>query len=98
MGTFQRTETVDARQFTGGLENGTNLALWVNSQGQLTETRAEYHDAIKIGSRTLGERVRIRTYNWRESAFVGDWVILKQDGSFAHMSDQEFLEAGYSQV
>jgi hypothetical protein len=72
--------------------------MWVNEHGQWTETRAEYHEAIQVGSRTLGERVRIRTYNWRESAFVGDWIVRKQDGTFAHMSDQEFLEAGYVQV
>ncbi len=98
MGTFQRTETVDARQFTGGVDNGSNLALWVNSNGQLTETRAEWMDAIKVGAKTLGERVRIRTYSWRESCFVGDWIILKQDGSFDHMSEQAFIEAGYVQV
>lgn len=98
MGTFQRTETVDARQFTGGVENGTNLALWVNEHGQMTETRAEHHGPVKVGLKELGERVRIRTYNWRESAFVGDWIILKQDGTFTHMSDQEFIEAGYVQA
>lgn len=98
MGTFQRTETIDARQFTGGKENGTNLAMWVNSNGQLTETRAEWFDAINVHRRTNPEFVYIRTYTWRERVYVGDWVILKQDGTFDHMRDQDFQAAGYVQA
>lgn len=98
LGTFQKTETVDARQFTGGLENGTNLALWVNSNGHLTEARAEWHNEIKNITHTLPERVRLRSYTLREYAYVGDWIILRQNGIFDHMRDQEFKAAGYVQV
>jgi hypothetical protein len=98
MGTFQRTETVDARQFTGGVENGTSLALWVNSKGQLTETRAEWHDGIKETRLNRPEYVNVRTYNWREHVYVGDWIILKQDGTFDHMRHQDFVAAGFIQV
>jgi hypothetical protein len=97
LGTFQKTETVDARQFTGGLENGTNLALWVNSNGQLTEARAEWHDELK-GTYTIPERVRLRSYTLREDAYVGDWIILKQNGIIDHMRNQEFIAEGYVQV
>jgi hypothetical protein len=100
MGTFQRTETVDARQFTGGKENGANLALWVNSNGQLTETRAEWHQPVNTGNPMTSrpEFVYIRTYNWREHVYLGDWVIFKQDGTFDHMRHQDFNAAGYIQV
>lgn len=98
MGTFQRTETIDARQFTGGVDNGSNLALWVNSNGQLTETRAEWFDGMKGNSFTRPEFVYVRTYTWREHVYVGDWVILKQDGTFDHMRDQDFKASGYIQV
>jgi hypothetical protein len=95
LGTFQKTETVDARQFTGGLENGTNLAMWVNSNGQMPESRAEWEDELK-GKHP--ERVKLRTYAFREDIYVGDWVILKQNGFFDHMRPQEFEESGYVQV
>jgi hypothetical protein len=98
LGTFQKTETVDARQFTGGKENGTNLSLWVNSNGHLTEARAEWHDELKAAGYITPERVRLRSYTLRENAYVGDWIILRQNGLFDHMRDQEFIVAGYVQV
>lgn len=98
MGTFQRTETIDARQFTGGEENGENLALWVNCNGQLTETRAEWCESVQIAGKTLHDRVRVRSYNFHETAFPDYWIILKQNGDYAVMSPEEFLEAGYVQV
>lgn len=97
MGTFQRTETVDARQFTGGLENGTNLALWVNANGQSTETRASWHEA-SIGQYKVPERVRIRSYLFRTDVYVGDWIILQQDGTFDHMRPEAFDASGFKQV
>ena len=97
MGTFQRTETVDARQFTGGKQNGTDLALWVNQNGQLTETRAEWYNSITAYNRTTPEFVYVRTYSWRERVYIGDWIIWKQDGTFEHMRDQDFVAAGYKE-
>jgi hypothetical protein len=98
MGTFQRTETVDARQFTGGLENGTNLALWVNEHGQLTETRAFYYEGIKETRNNNPEHIRVRTYAFRVDVYIGDWIILKQDGTFDVMRPQEFAASGFTQV
>lgn len=98
MPTFQRTETVDARQFTGGKENGLDIALWVNAQGKLTETRAEYMPEIKAAMKDHPEYVRIRNYVFRTSVYQGDWVILRQDGRFDHLRPQEFEAAGYKQV
>lgn len=96
--TFQRTETIDARQFEGGLTNGTNLAFWVNEHGQRTETRAEWFNSIEAYGRTNPEFVYMRTYTWRERVYVGDWIILKQDGTFDHMRDEDFKAAGYIQA
>lgn len=99
MGTFQRTETVDARQFTGGIENGTNLALWVNSNGQMTETRAEWLETTQVGSKVLPERVRLKScHSWRDVAFMSDWIVQKQDGSFEVLRPEMFLSEGYVQV
>lgn len=95
MGTFQRIETVDARQFTGGIENGSNLALWVNSNGQTTETRAEWLPEIKGTLTHIPERVRVRNYTFRDDVYVGDWVVLKQDGTFDTMRPRDFALAGY---
>lgn len=98
MPTFQRTETVDARQFEGGLQGGSNLALWVNSNGQSSETRAFYQEGIKETRLNRPEHLRIRSYNFRVDAYVGDWVILKQDGTFDVLRPQDFASAGYKQV
>lgn len=99
MGTFQRKETVDARQFTGGLDDGTNLALWVNSNGSaFTETRAAWRKALSLGGRTLPDSVRVRSINYDRSAFPTDWIVQHQDGTFEVLSNNEFISAGYQQV
>lgn len=98
MGTFQKTETVDARQFTGGIENGSDLALWVNSIGQQMEERADWYDRRINNVLTLPERIRLRTYTRWSDVYVGDWIIYRQDGTIDHMRDQDFRAAGYIQV
>lgn len=99
MGTFQRTETIDARQFEGGLDAGTNLALWVNSNGSaIQEVRADWRRSLYLGGRSLPDSVRIRYRNYDRAAYPTDWIVLKQDGDFVVMSDNEFVEAGYEQV
>lgn len=99
MGTFQRTETVDARQFTGGIENGSDLALWVNSNGQQTETRAEWLEETKVGTKTLPERVSLHTCGgWCGTAFVDDWIVQRQDGSFEVLRPELLISEGYVQV
>jgi len=96
MGTFQRTETIDARQFTGGEEDGLAIALWVNSNGQATETRAAYHKP----SKPIPERVKVYNYGCRSGfvAYPQDWVIRNQDGSFETLRPEAFVEAGFKQV
>jgi hypothetical protein len=97
--TFQRTETVDARQFTGGKENGASLALWVNSNGQMTETRAEWLEATEVGTKTLPERVRVHSVDkWNGTAFTDDWIVQKQDGTFEVLRPELLILEGYVQV
>lgn len=99
MGTFQRIETVDARQFTGGKENGANLALWVNSNGQMTETRAEWRQEHELTPEVvLPEIVRVQTPTSRTNAFAHDWIVQKQDGSFVVLRPEELILQGYVQV
>jgi hypothetical protein len=64
----------------------------------LTETRAEWCEAVPIAGKILSDRVRVRSYNFSEVAFPNYWIVLKQDGNWAVMSPNEFLEAGYIQV
>jgi hypothetical protein len=92
MATFQKVETVDARQFTGGTDNGSSLVFWISSKAG----RAEY---------TMGKNFpeHIRLYDHRESrlfeeAFVGDWLMQNQDGSFRVIRQQELITEGYKQV
>lgn len=99
MATFQRTETVDARQFLGGKENGASLAFWVNSNGHRTETRGEWCEETTVGNKTLPERVRVNSCStWCGSAFVGDWIMYKQDGSFDVLRPEMLILDGYVRV
>lgn len=90
MPTFKRTETVDARQFTGGLQQGMDLALWVNSN----QGRATWIEPTDVGKRVLSERVRL--YNEDhihiDTAWVGDWVVHHQDGSWEAVRPELFQE------
>ena len=76
MPTFRKVEIVDARQFHGGIENGSSLVFWVLSN----EGKAEQHIT------PMGIDY-IRIYEWRDShkfemAFPGDWVEHRQNGTF----------------
>jgi hypothetical protein len=90
MPTFQRTETVDARQFTGGSQQGTNIAFWVNSNGG----RAQWMGDTRVGERILSERVRLYLENLVhfDTAWVGDWLVHHQDGSWEVMRPEAFRE------
>jgi hypothetical protein len=97
MPTFQRTETVDARKFTGGGENGPELIFWVNSkEGK----------AIWVSDQTFNRGGRdpehIRLYDnpyshMHEVAYPGDWIMQHQDGHFAVVRQQE-LDSEYKEV
>ncbi|AXH44630.1 hypothetical protein SEA_MEDIUMFRY_66 [Arthrobacter phage MediumFry] len=95
MPTFQRTETVDARQFTGGCQQGTDLAFWVNSNGG----RAFWKDAQKIGDKHLSERISLEVKNGCGLTFdeftivwINDWVIHHQDGSWSAIRPEDLKE------
>lgn len=90
MPTFQANpETVDARQFKGGVQNGTDLILWVQSNSiahrgaYLEELPGRRHERLVI---TTHERHVVR------SAFVEDWIVQRQSGKFEVMRPQEFEE------
>lgn len=90
MPTFKkRPEIVDARIFEGGGRNGTELVFWVNSN----EGRAFWVDV---------ETEQIRLYfdlygKAYDIAYVGDWLMRNQDGSFKVVRQQE-LDSEYEQV
>ena len=92
MATFKKKpEIVDARQFTGGVQNGTDLVFWVNSN----EGGALYREATG----TFAEHVKVEsTKRFQfQYAFVGDWIMRRQAGHFEVVRPQE-LEAYYDQV
>lgn len=96
MPTFKKKpEIVDARQFTGGKQNGTDLVFWVNSN----EGKAIWEP--KLNEAPNGQEY-IRLYGMpygveRRVVYVGDWIMQHQDGRFAVIRQQE-LDADYEQV
>jgi len=97
MPTFQRTETVDARQFTGGKENGMDLVFWVNSNGG----SATWKDETQVAGKTLSERIVLHSELTQGLAFdltwVGDWVVHHQDGRWEAIRP-ELMAEEYKQV
>lgn len=95
MPTFQKTETVDARKFEGGIQNGTDLVFWVNSKGG----NAFYYSDNPKGDRDI-ERIRVAedAYSMMFTvAYPGDWIMQNQDGSFKAIRQQE-LDSEYKEV
>lgn len=95
MPTFQRTETVDARQYHGGTDNGMSLVFWVNSN----EGRATWNP--KVPDLAISNE-HIRVYEDPYSriftvAYPGDWIMQHQDGHFAVVRQQE-LDSEYKEV
>jgi hypothetical protein len=90
MPTFKkRPEIVDARKFEGGGQNGTDLVFWVNSN----EGRAFWVDVAT-------EQIRLYFDLYGKAydiAYVGDWIMHNQDGTFKVVRQQE-LDANYEQV
>lgn len=86
MPTFQRTETIDAREFTGGIENAMMICLWVNSNRGTIMYDGEL-DIILLSS-------------WGEifNVHPTDMVVLRQDGRFEHIRQEDFKILGYKQV
>lgn len=96
MPTFRKKpEIVDARQFTGGTQNGTDLLYWIQSHNGRAMWEPKINDAPNGAE-------YIRLYDLpimviQRVAYVGDWVMLRQNGTFAVVRQQE-LNAEYEQV
>lgn len=90
MSTFRKVEVVDARQFTGGIQQGTDLAFWVNSNNG----RAHWHGEQPVGSKTLSERIVLEIENGNDYTLVwlNDWIMLHQDGSWEAMRPEDLNE------
>ncbi|ASD52288.1 hypothetical protein QCN32_gp66 [Arthrobacter phage Niktson] len=100
MPTFQRTETVDARQFTGGRQQGTDLAFWVNSNGG----KAYWRDEQDVLGKKLSERIALETrsgngftFNEYAVVWVGDWIIHHQNGTWEAVRPEQLREE-YNEV
>jgi hypothetical protein len=90
MPTFRKVEIVDARQFIGSVQQGTDLCLWVNSNNG----RAHWHDKQLVGSRILSERIVLEIENGNDYTLVwlNDWIIRHQDGSWEAMRPEDLHE------
>lgn len=92
MPTFKRKpETVDARQFTGGVQNGTDVVFWINSiAGEGVSAKWE---ELYGGT----ELIRVMYTNSVEYAFEGDWIMQRQNGAIEVVRAQ-MLALEYEQV
>lgn len=91
MPTFQsKPETVDAREYTGGVQNGTDLVFWIESNNGHALWIDRYNH--------IPEMIRIedRDHNM-VPAFVGDWIVRRQNGFFEAMRPEVFTLT-YNQV
>lgn len=89
MPTFRRVEIVDARKFEGGLQNASDLVLWVSAN----EGKAVYVND------NVGERIRVyedRDCRISSPAFSGDWIERRQDGAF-EVTRQQIIDT-YEEV
>jgi len=92
MPTFKKVEVVDARQFTGGVDQGMQLVMWIEGygyEGWWSEENKEirWEEQIRVGPKNSRKR----------SAYIGDWIVHHQDGEFSVMRPQELKEQ-YEQV
>lgn len=90
MPTFTRIETVDARQFTGGKENGCGLVLWATEHGAY----AFWLDHDEHAP----ERIKLVTDEFSRMVWITDWIVLRQDGRLDLVRMPEFELQGYVQV
>lgn len=86
----KKPEVVDARQFTGGTQNGTDLVFWVQSN----RGHAMWIDSYQ---KSFPETIRLEEHMEMIPVFTGDWIVLKQDGTFTAMRPEVF-ELTYEQV
>lgn len=97
MPTFKKKpEIVDARQFTGGVQNGTDLTFWIQSH----EANAVWREAKRDEEYDCDdpEYIYLSYGKFKFSyAYVGDWIILRQDGRMVTMRPEDFNRE-YEQV
>ena len=87
MPTFRAKEIIDAREFTGGKDNAMALCLWVDSNGG-SAWWAEEDKTIN-----WAEQLRVGPpYGSMRSAYIGDWIVHKQEGGFTILRPQELKE------
>jgi hypothetical protein len=91
VGTFKKKpEIVDARQFNGGVQNASSLILWIESgvgRAILVEETDERFERVMVDE----------ALNKWVPAYVGDWVVRHQNGSFEVVRPLTF-EFDYTQV
>lgn len=90
MATFRRRpEIVDARQFTGGVQNGTDICLWVNSN----HGGAYWWEKRVVGGRILAERIRLYPSGSDYAlVWIGDWIVHRQDGTWEALRPEDLHE------
>jgi hypothetical protein len=86
MATYQRTETVDAREFTGGIDNGMTIVLWINSNNGIA-----MYDTDK-------DLIQLSLWGEIFNVHVTDMVVRRQDGQFENIRREDFKLLGYQQV
>lgn len=93
MPTFRSKEIVDARQFVGGGQNGSDVVFWVNSNEGLAFWSPGYDPSI-------GKSVEYIHLTSKFDVLVvheGDWIVRKQNGVFVSERPGDF-ERKYEQV
>lgn len=84
MAEFKKIEHVDAFEFTGGVQNGSDLVFWIssnNGRAEWTEAKGKFLEMITIKHR-----------GYRKSyVFEGDWIVMNADGSFTGYRPELFL-------
>ena len=93
---MKKPEIVDARQFTGGVQNGTDLTHWIQANG----ADAHWSPAKRDEENDYDDPEYIYlTYGKFKFTYihVGDWVILRQDGRVVGMRPEDFNRE-YDQV
>jgi hypothetical protein len=96
MATFRRVEIVDARKFEGGAQNGTDLVFWVEEK----EGHALWFPPKQARRGNIPEHFRIYDHPYSsvfEIAYVGDWIMQNQDGTFKVVRQQQ-LDSEYEEV
>lgn len=100
MPTFRKKpEIVDARQFTGGVQNGTDITHWIQANGANAHWIEGRPAALDAENDYDDPEYVYLSYGKFKFTYVhvGDWVILRQDGRVVGMRPEDFARE-YEQV